>query len=251
MRLIPRSLITLSQAQIVGMPRLIERNRDPRPDSFALDTLSLRTNSEDHPCSSSSSSWHSWTYLQRALVRLPSRCRPRLHLPRHWRHRHSSPVSISRVSTAASGRRMICTGSRRHLAREHAEIPADRSNYGSFIILDDKAQEEVKQLDRRRVRAAEPPTGLGRAEGRRLSTSLTWTPRASRASGSLRSRRTRAASTRSRRRATWRVTSATRSASAVAPAIRLVLVARQQELVGLSGRRCTRTGSPCPTAITT
>jgi putative endopeptidase len=25
-------------------------------------------------------------------------------------------------------------------------IPADRSNYGSFIILDDQAQEEVKQL---------------------------------------------------------------------------------------------------------
>jgi predicted metalloendopeptidase len=28
----------------------------------------------------------------------------------------------------------------------HTEIPADRSNYGSFIILDDKAQEEVKAL---------------------------------------------------------------------------------------------------------
>ena len=28
----------------------------------------------------------------------------------------------------------------------HTEIPADRSNYGSFIILDDQAQEEVKNL---------------------------------------------------------------------------------------------------------
>jgi putative endopeptidase len=28
----------------------------------------------------------------------------------------------------------------------NTEIPADRSNYGSFIILDDKAQEEVRQL---------------------------------------------------------------------------------------------------------
>ena len=28
----------------------------------------------------------------------------------------------------------------------HTEIPADRSNYGSFIILDDQAQEEVKDL---------------------------------------------------------------------------------------------------------
>jgi putative endopeptidase len=28
----------------------------------------------------------------------------------------------------------------------HTEIPADRSNYGSFIILDDQAQEEVRQL---------------------------------------------------------------------------------------------------------
>jgi len=28
----------------------------------------------------------------------------------------------------------------------HTEIPADRSNYGSFIILDDQAQEEVKAL---------------------------------------------------------------------------------------------------------
>src|SRR5688500_5470468 len=28
----------------------------------------------------------------------------------------------------------------------NTEIPPDRSNYGSFIILDDQAQEEVKQL---------------------------------------------------------------------------------------------------------
>src|SRR5207344_683424 len=28
----------------------------------------------------------------------------------------------------------------------HTEIPPDRSNYGSFIILDDQAQEEVKDL---------------------------------------------------------------------------------------------------------
>src|SRR5678815_2635135 len=28
----------------------------------------------------------------------------------------------------------------------HTEIPSDRSNYGSFIILDDQAQAEVKDL---------------------------------------------------------------------------------------------------------
>ena len=36
----------------------------------------------------------------------------------------------------------------------NTEIPADRSNYGSFIILDDKAQEEVRQLI---VAASEKP----------------------------------------------------------------------------------------------
>src|SRR5687767_2528274 len=29
---------------------------------------------------------------------------------------------------------------------KNTPIPADRSNYGSFIILDDQAQEEVRQL---------------------------------------------------------------------------------------------------------
>jgi putative endopeptidase len=37
----------------------------------------------------------------------------------------------------------------------NTEIPADRSNYGSFIILDDKAQEEVRQLI---VAASEQPS---------------------------------------------------------------------------------------------
>jgi len=41
----------------------------------------------------------------------------------------------------------------------HTEIPPDRSNYGSFIILDDQAQEEVKDLI---VAAAQQP---GRAPG--------------------------------------------------------------------------------------
>jgi predicted metalloendopeptidase len=41
----------------------------------------------------------------------------------------------------------------------NTEIPADRANYGSFIILDDKAQEEVHQLI---VAASEQP---GRAPG--------------------------------------------------------------------------------------
>ncbi len=38
-------------------------------------------------------------------------------------------------------------------------IPADRSNYGSFIILDDKAQEEVKELIVAASQQANRPTG--------------------------------------------------------------------------------------------
>src|SRR5262245_64464043 len=46
----------------------------------------------------------------------------------------------------------------------NTEIPADRSNYGSFIILDDKAQEEVRQLI---VAASEKPDRAAGSDGQK------------------------------------------------------------------------------------
>ena len=94
-------------------------------------------------------------------------------------------------------------------------IPADRSNYGSFIILDDQAQEEVRQLIVAASTQANRPTAPTRRRSA-TSTSPTWIPRAWRASGSRRSATNWRASTPSPRRAMWRATSAIRSASGVA-----------------------------------
>ena len=66
----------------------------------------------------------------------------------------------------------------------NTEIPADRSNYGSFIILDDQAQEEVKQLIVAASHAGQPRPGFGCAEGRRLLSRLHGYRARRRASGS-------------------------------------------------------------------
>ena len=57
-----------------------------------------------------------------------------------------SGLDLDRVSIAACVRRTTCTASWAAPGSRNTEIPADRSNYGSFIILDDQAQEEVRQL---------------------------------------------------------------------------------------------------------
>ena len=97
----------------------------------------------------------------------------------------------------------------------NTEIPPDRSNYGSFIILDDQAQEEVKQLIVAASHAGRiAPPGSDAQKVGDLLPRLHGHRRAWRASGSRRSRPNWRASTPSPRRAMWRATSATRSASA-------------------------------------
>ena len=93
------------------------------------------------------------------------------------------------------------------------EIPPDRSNYGSFIILDDQAQEEVKDLIVAASQQAEPRAGIRCAEGRRLLPRLHGYRARRKSWARSRSRRNWRESMPSPHRATWRATSATRSAS--------------------------------------
>ena len=160
--------------------------------------------------------------------------RPRRQPRRPRRHR-SDPGSISPASIAACARRTTCTVSSGGSWLANTEIPADRSNYGSFIILDDQAQEEVRQLIVAAVAAAESRAGFRCAEGRRLLPRLHG-HRARRESRARAAARRAAAHRRdrdtARRGALHRLLAAHRRRATV----RVVLDARQQEFDGVPRR---------------
>ena len=117
----------------------------------------------------------------------------------------------------------------RHAGSRKPRFPPDRSNYGSFIILDDQAQEEVKQLI---VAASEQPNRPPGSDAQKVGDFyLAYMDTARIESLGSRAAQGRARAHRrdrdaARRRALHRLFAAHRRRAAV----RMVLGARQQEL---------------------
>jgi hypothetical protein len=124
----------------------------------------------------------------------------------------------------------------------HTEIPADRSNYGSFIILDDQAQEEVKDLI---VAASKQPNRAPGSDAQKVGDFYNAYMDTARVEslGSTPLPRSWRASTPSPRRATWRATSAL--AAHRCRAAVLWFSSPTTRTPRCTSAPCTRTASPC------